>query len=77
MEPLTERPLSINIPVGIRFSWKNNNEDYTLVPGIYYNGNEQSLLNPIPKINRENPVFEASLSAASFPTVLMKQGKIG
>lgn len=63
--------------VGIRFSWKNNDEDYTLVPGIYYNGNEQSLLNPIPKINRENPVFEASFSAASFPTVLMKQGKIG
>ena len=63
--------------VGVRFSWKNTEKDYTLIPGIYYDGNAQSLLNPIPKIDSDNPVFEASLSAASFPTVLMKQGKIG
>lgn len=64
--------------VGIRFPWQYNENCYTLIPGIYYDGNHQPRLRTIPHIHLpEHPVFSASFSAASFPIVLAKESKRG
>jgi len=63
---------------GIRFPWKHGADNFTLIPGIYYDGNDQSWLNHIPMIHLpERPIFESSLSAVTFPTVLAKEGNKG
>jgi len=63
---------------GVQFAWRMAEECYTLIPGIYYNGNDQPNLFPIPAIHLpDNPRFEASLSAASYPAVLIKDGTAG
>ena len=60
---------------GIRFPWKHGEEGYTLIPGIYYDGNYHEFQKPIPVIHLpERPRFAASFSAATFPTVLVKDG---
>lgn len=63
---------------GIRFAWRNEAEDYTLLPGIYYDGNVQGLIKNIPTLSLpEKPIFSAAASAMTFPTVLAKQGDTG
>ena len=63
---------------GIRFPWKHGEEGFTLIPGIYYNGNLHDFQKDIPVINLpEKPIFAASLSAATFPSVLVKEGERG
>lgn len=63
---------------GVRFPWRKAADCFTLVPGIYYDGNEQPLTHIIPMIREEDrPRFEASLSAASYPAVLFKDGVQG
>lgn len=60
---------------GIEFPWEYKEGNYTLVPALFYNGNEQNFLNPIPLIKLpETPVFNASFSSSSFPAVLYKNG---
>ena len=64
--------------LGVRFPWKHQENGYTLIPGVYYDGNKNDLMYPIPHISMpEKSVFEVSLSAATFPTVLVKAGKRG
>ena len=63
---------------GIRFPWKHREDGYTLIPGIYYDGNYHEYQKPIPVLHLpERPRFAASLSAATFPTVLVKDGGKG
>jgi len=63
---------------GIRFPWRYDSDCFTLIPGIYYDGNYQQQLAHIPHIHLpETPVFAASLSAATYPTVLVKDGSQG
>lgn len=63
---------------GVRFAWRKAQDCYTLVPGIYYDGNDQPSLFPIPMIRMpDTPRFEASFSAASYPAVLVKDGAKG
>ena len=63
---------------GIRFPWKYGEDHFTLIPGIYYDGNDQDWLNPIPHIHLpEQPIFESSLSAVTYPAVLAKEGSTG
>ena len=60
---------------GIRFPWKQGVDGYTLIPGIYYNGNYHEFQKNIPVLHMpEKPCFAASFSAASFPVVLVKDG---
>ena len=62
----------------IRFPWTCREDGYTLIPGIYYDGNHHGYQKNIPVIHMpERPVFAASLSAASFPAVLVKEGDKG
>lgn len=61
---------------GVRFKWENNANGFTLIPGIYYNGNYQDEIKNIPHINLpESPRFEASLSAASIPALFTWDGE--
>ncbi len=63
---------------GIRFPWKNGEDDFTLIPGLYYNGNYHEFQKNIPVIHLpEKPAFACSLSGATFPTALVKEGKTG
>ena len=63
---------------GIRFPWEHKPEGFTLIPGIYYDGNYFGYQKNIPVIHPpERTRFEASLSAATFPTVLVKDGAKG
>lgn len=63
---------------GIRFPWKHRDSGFTLIPGIYYNGNLHEFQKNIPVIRLpESPLFAASFSAATFPTVLVKEGERG
>ena len=63
---------------GIRFPWKHGEDGFTLIPGIYYDGNYHGYQKNIPVIHMpENPRFAASLSAATYPTVLVKDGSRG
>ena len=62
----------------IRFPWKKNENCFTFVPGIYYDGNHHDNLFEIPTLNMpEKPQFNASLSATSFPCVMYKEGNTG
>lgn len=64
--------------LGVRFPWKHQENGYTLIPGVYYDGNKKECMYPIPHISMpEEPEFEVSLSAATFPTVLIKDGDQG
>ena len=57
---------------GIRFPWKHRDSGFTLIPGIYYNGNLHEFQKNIPVIRLpESPLFAASFSAATFPAVLV------
>ena len=61
---------------GIRFNWEEFEKGFTLIPGIYYNGNYQDDIFDIPHINLpESPCFEASLSACSIPKVFIFDGE--
>ena len=63
---------------GIRFPWKHQEDGFTLIPGIYYDGNYWEYQKDIPVIHLpEKPRFAASFSAATFPTVLVKDGSRG
>ncbi len=63
---------------GIRFPWKYGDDAFTLVPGVYYDGNVQENINTIPLINLpDSPKFSAPISAMSFPAVLAKDGTMG
>ena len=54
----------------VRFAWHGPDHGYTLIPGIYYNGNSLGETNDIPKLKMpEKPVFQSSMSAASTPAV--------
>ena len=60
---------------GIRFPWTHKEDGFTLIPGIYYDGNYHEYQKTIPVIHMpEKPRFAASLSAATFPAVLVKDG---
>lgn len=64
--------------VGIRYPWKKRVEDYTMIPAIYYDGNYFLDQKKFPILHlTENPVFQASFSASSFPSVLVKEGNKG
>ena len=70
--------VSVSGFAGIRFPWKFGEDGYTLIPGIYYDGNHHDFQKNIPVIHLpEKPRFAASLSAATFPTVLVKEGRAG
>lgn len=61
---------------GIKFKWEEYEKGFTLIPGIYYNGNYNDDIFDIPHINMpEKPYFEASLSAASIPKVFIFDGE--
>ena len=63
---------------GIRFPWKHREDGFTLIPGLYYDGNLHAYQKNIPVIRLpEKPLFAASLSGATFPTVLVKEGAMG
>ena len=63
---------------GIRYPWSNRAEDYTMIPAIYYDGNYFPDQKVFPVLHLpENPVFQASFSASSFPSVLVKEGNKG
>ena len=56
---------------GVRFPWKFGEDSYTLIPGIYYDGNYHEFQKNIPVIHLpEKPRFAASVSAFTYPTVL-------
>lgn len=60
----------------VRFPWRKAEDCFTLVPAVYYDGNEQENLHDIPVLKMpEKPAFYASLSAASYPAVLFKEGE--
>lgn len=62
----------------IRFPWKHGKDGFTLIPGVYYDGNYHDYQKTIPVLHMPgNPDFAASLSAATFPTVLVKNGAKG
>ncbi len=62
--------------VGVRFAWDNPVDGYTLIPGIYYNGNHHNIIKNIPYLHLpESPLFQASLSAASVPAVFSWDGQ--
>lgn len=63
---------------GIRFPWSFDTSSYTMVPSLFYNGNEQELCHTIPMLKLpEAPVFCASFCSASYPAVLYKNGNEG
>ena len=63
---------------GIRFPWRFTADGYTLIPGIYYDGNYHDYQKNIPVIHPpEKTRFSASLSAVTFPTMLVKDGVNG
>ena len=63
---------------GVRFPWKHGDTGFTLIPGIYYDGNFFDYQKNIPVLHLpENPRFAASFSAATFPIVLAKDGNRG
>ena len=63
---------------GVRFPWRHGDDCFTLIPGIYYDGNYHEYQKNIPVIRMpEKPRFAASLSAASYPTTLVKDGSTG
>ena len=56
---------------GVRRKWRYTPRSYTLVPGVFYNGNQQERLNGLPVLDLpESPVYQLPLSAASMPAVL-------
>ena len=58
---------------GIRFPWHHHEDGFTLIPGIYYDGNFHEYQKNIPVIHMpEKPRFAASFSATTFPAVLVK-----
>ena len=64
--------------VGIRYKWRHGEDAYTLIPGIYYDGNHHGYQKDIPVIHMPDRTrFSASVSAASFPVVLTKDGDKG
>lgn len=64
--------------VGVRYPWKKRTEDYTMIPAVYYDGNYFPDQKKFPILHLpENPVFQASFSASSFPSVLVKEGNKG
>ena len=63
---------------GVRFPWSFGEDSYTVIPGIYYDGNYHEYQKNIPVIHMpEKPRFAASVSAATYPAVLAKEGSIG
>jgi hypothetical protein len=63
---------------GICFPWKHGADAFTIIPGIYYNGNVQKDINNIPILDLpSNCKFSASLSATAFPAVLTKENSFG
>ena len=62
--------------IGIRFGWEAPTGGYTVIPGIYYDGNYHNIIKDIPYMHLpESPVFQASMSAASVPAVFAWDGK--
>ena len=63
---------------GIRFPWKHREDGFTLIPGLYYDGNFHGFQKNIPVIHLpEKAEFACSLSGATFPTVLVKEADRG
>lgn len=61
--------------VGIRFPWRHHENGFTLIPGIYYDGNYHEYQKQIPVLHMpDSPRFAASLSAVTYPVVLVKDG---
>ncbi|MBE5766814.1 MAG: hypothetical protein E7335_06600 [Clostridiales bacterium] len=59
----------------VRFPWHGPDHGYTLIPGIYYNGNCLGETNDIPKLKMpEKPVFQSSMSATTTPAVFCYDG---
>lgn len=64
--------------VGVRYAWKHGEGCYTLIPAIYYDGNDFATTNEIPKLSPpEITKFSVSISAASYPAVIAKDGERG
>lgn len=64
--------------VGVRFPWSHHSEGFTLIPGVYYDGNYHKYQKTIPVIHMpEKARFAASLSASTFPAVLVKDHTAG
>jgi len=62
----------------IRFPWQKDENCFTFVPGIYYDGNVWDDLYDIPRLCMpERPVFNASFSAVSFSCVMYKHERQG
>ena len=60
---------------GICFPWEHKKEGFTLIPGIYYDGNLQDNIYDIPHIKLpESPKCQSALSAASIPAVFVWDG---
>lgn len=65
----TQQPVTGNW--GIRRNWTFAPNSYTLVPGVFYNGNYQPRVQEIPTLHLpESPRYDLPLSAASMPAVL-------
>lgn len=61
--------------LGIRFDWHGPDDGYTVIPGIYYNGNHHGKIQEIPYLHLpESPLFQAPLSAASLPALFAWDG---
>jgi len=57
----------------VRFPWKKDENCFTFIPGVYYDGNYMEDLHNIPVLHvPEKPSFCCSLSAAAFPAVMFK-----
>ena len=55
---------------GVRRAWKWEENGFTLVPGVFYNGNKQEKIRDLPVIDMPgSPVYQLPLSAAAMPAV--------
>ena len=62
----------------VTFDWQNPETGYTLVPGVYYNGNYTDFLNTATYLHLpEREKFRISLAATATPCALVWDGKEG
>lgn len=63
---------------GVRFPWTFDKSSYTMVPALFYNGNQHQLCHTIPMLKLpEAGVFHSSFCSASYPAVLYKHENVG
>lgn len=61
--------------VCVKYNWGLEENGYTLIPAVFYNGNVQNETHGIPRIDSENLRVRFPISAASVPAVLVWDGK--